>query len=484
MPLDKAGESGTAYWIVKEEIKMAVILIKNALVLTFEKDTLSGEIIENGAVALKDDLIAEIGKSPELEKKYSGADRILNADGGIVMPGFIVTHTHMPYVLGHNMPVDFTQLKSFWDMLQKMGWEWLEDITTGEGIYAATRYAAAKMLKSGTTTVCDLVEAPNVLPGGGRPLDYSIRAIDEVGIRAQVGYEVTARIPGVSILEKLDPEMAEKGFEENIRILENIPKESSGRIHGRLGVHTAYTNSKETLRKAREIADKYGCGIQIHIAEIPRVFLVEKFGKSAPMVLEETGLVGSDMVAAHCIDLNDEDLEILKRNGVNISHTPLTNSFGGNGMARVPEMLEKGMNVSLGHDCFFTLDVSEYIRYAYLVHKAHNANPMLIPPFQVMDMVLSNAAKALGMENSIGSLKEGKKADIIIIKPDSPTPVNASSVISYFTMTFQGRNVDTVIVDGRIVVDEGRLTTADEEEISRNCILEAKKLWRKNGIEV
>ena len=109
---------------------------------------------------------------------------------------------------------------------------------------------------------------------------------------------------------------------------------------------------------------------------------------------------------------------------------------------------------------------------------------MLIPPFQVMDMVLSNAAKALGMENSIGSLKEGKKADIIIIKPDSPTPVNASSVISYFTMTFQGRNVDTVIVDGRIVVDEGRLTTADEEEISRNCILEAKKLWRKNGIEV
>lgn len=463
---------------------MAFILIKNALVLTFEKDTLSGEIIENGAVAVKDNLIAEVGKSSALEEKYSDAKKIIDAGGGIVMPGFIVTHTHMPYVLGHNMPVDFSQLQSFWDMLQKMGWEWLEDITTGEGIYAATRYAAAKMLKSGTTTVCDLVEAPNVLSGGGMPLDFSIRAIDEVGIRAQIGYEVTERIPGVSILEKLDPGMAEKGFEENIRILEKIPKSHGGRIHGRLGVHTAYTNSTETLRKAREVADKYGCGVQIHIAEIPRAFLVEKFGKSAPMVLEETGLLGSDMVAAHCIDLNDEDLEILKRNGVNVSHTPLTNSLGGNGVARVPEMFKKGMNVSLGHDCFFTLDVSEYIRYAYLVHKAHNADPTLIPPFQVMDMVLSNASKALGMENSIGSLKEGKKADIILIKPDSPSPVNASSVISYFTMTFQGRNVDTVIVDGRIVVEKGRLTTADEEAISRSCILEAENLWRKNGITV
>ena len=111
----------------------------------------------------------------------------------------IITHTHMPYVLGHNMPVDFSQLHDFWDMLQKMGWEWLEDLMTQEGVYAATRYAATKMLKNGVTTVCELVEGPNALPG---ILDASARAIDEAGIQAKVGFEVTERIPGEHILIK------------------------------------------------------------------------------------------------------------------------------------------------------------------------------------------------------------------------------------------------------------------------------------------
>jgi len=457
------------------------LLIKNGLILTFEKGTLAGRIIEHGALAVDGSKIVDIGETNTLAEKHKNAKKVIDASGRIVMPGFIVTHTHMPYVLGHNMPVDFSQLRSFWDMLQKMGWEWLEDITTREGIYAATRYAAMKMLKSGTTTVCELVEGPNALPGA---LDASARAIEEVGIRAQVGFEVTERIPGVSILDQLEPKNAEKAFEENISFMGKYPWGNAGRIQGRLGVHTAYTNSVETLKRAREIADAHGCGIEIHIAEIPRQFLVEKYGKSAPKLLEEVGLLGPDVIAAHCIDLTDEDLEILRRNEVNVTHTPMSNSLGGNGVARVPEMLEKGINVSLGHDCFFTLDVSEYIRYAYLVHKAHHANPTLIPPFQVLDMALGNGAKAMGLEQSIGSLEKGKKADIIIIHPDSPSPVVPSSVISYFTMTFKGCDVEHVIVDGNLVVENGTMTTVDEEEVKKRCREEAVALWQKNRIQV
>jgi 5-methylthioadenosine/S-adenosylhomocysteine deaminase len=147
-------------------------------------------------------------------------------------------------------------------------------------------------------------------------------------------------------------------------------------------------------------------------------------------------------------------------------------------------MLERGINVSLGHDCFFTLDTSEYIRYAYLLHKAHNANPMLLPPFQVLDMVLGNAARAMGLEERIGSLSPGKRADILIIRPDSPTPIAPPSAISYFTMTFLGKDVETVLVDGDVVVEKGRMKTVDEEEVVGNCLEEAKKLWRKNGIDV
>jgi 5-methylthioadenosine/S-adenosylhomocysteine deaminase len=457
------------------------MLITNALVLTFDPDALHGRIIADGAVLVEGGVITAVGPTFELRARYPKASPVIDASGKLVMPGFIVTHTHMPYVLGHNMPVDFSQLRSFWDMLQKMGWEWLEDITTSEGIYAATRYAAMKMLKSGTTTVCELVEGPNAVPGA---LSASAKAIDEVGIRAQLGFEVTERVPGVSILERLDRAMAEKGFEENFALLARYPARGRGRIQGRLGVHTAFTNSFETLARARHFANDNGCGIQIHVAEIPRAFLVEKYGKSAPQVLEEQGVLGPDVVAAHCIDITDEDLEILRRNKVNVAHTPMTNSLGGNGVARVPDMLNAGINVTLGHDCFFTLDVSEYIRYAYLLHKAHNANPGLLPPFQALDMALGNAARALGMGDRIGSLAPGKAADILIIQPDCPVPLTPESVLSWFTMTFQGRNVETVIVDGKVVVQDGKMTTVSEDEVRKTCVEEAKKLWRRNGIKV
>lgn len=474
---------------------MADTILKNGLVLTCEPDLLRGEIFSPGAVAVEDGRIVAVGPERDVLTAHPEASETVDAAGGIIMPGFIITHTHMPYVLGHNQPVDVTRLKSFWDMLQKMGWEWLEDITTCEGIYAATRYAGMKMLKHGTTTVCELVEAPNGLSGDGRfesPLQASLTAVREIGLRAQIGYEVTERIPGISINEKLDPGMAEKGFEENLKaadlISSRLAKEGSfpggERIAVRMGVHTAYTNSPETLRRARELADRFSLGMQIHIAEIPRTFLVEKYGKSAPALLEECGLLGPDVVAAHCIDLSDEDLDILARNEVNVAHTPMTNSLGGNGVARVPEMMKRNINVSLGHDCFFTLDTAEYIRYAYLLHKAHRADPAVLPPFQAVDLALSHGARALGMENAVGSLKAGKQADLIIIKPDSPVPVTPVSVISYLTMTFQGRNVDTVFVAGEKLVEGGRAIRVDEEEMSLSCSEEARKLWGRNGIEV
>jgi cytosine/adenosine deaminase-related metal-dependent hydrolase len=461
------------------EVRTGELLIRGGLVLTCEPDALRGPVLADGAVAVRDGAIVEVGEAAALAARHPGAEAI-DATGRVVMPGFIITHTHMPYVLGHNMPVDFRQLKSFWDMLQKMGWEWLEDLTTREGIYAATRYAAAKMLKAGTTTVCELVEGPAALPGA---LEASARAIREVGLRAQVGFEVTERVPGVSILERQERAMAEKAFQENLDFLSSHPAGSEGLIQGRLGVHTAFTNSPETLRQARELADRHRCGIQIHVAEIPRAFLVEKYGKSAPQVLEEAGLLGPDVVAAHCIDLDDQDLEILARNRVQVAHTPMTNSLGGNGVARVPEMLERGMNVSLGHDCFFTLDTSEYIRYAYLLHKAHRANPALLPPFQALDLALGNGARALGLGERIGSLAAGKRADILILKPDSPTPLTPASVLSWFTMGFRGWDVESVLVDGRLVVEEGVMTTVNEEEVRRACQEEARRLWRKNGIE-
>jgi len=460
---------------------MADLFIKNGLVLTMEPDTFSGLVIENGAVAVTGNIIVAVGKTSDLEAEYGNSKRVIDASGKIIMPGLIMTHSHMAYPLGHNMPVDFTQLKSFWDMLMKMGWEWLEDVTTSDDVYAATMYSAMKMLKSGNTTVCETVEAPNALPG---PLMASARAIEEIGIRAQVGYEITERVPGEDILKTQSLEWADKGIQENLDFLTKYPKNNGSRIEARPAIHAAYTVSEETLKKVRTLADALDCGIQIHVSEIPRAFLIEKYGKSAPKYLEDAGLLGPDVIAGHSIDLNDEDLEILRRNDVKVSYTPMTDSLGGNPVARIPEMLEKNMNVTIGHDCFFTLDISEYMRYTYLVQKNHHHNPLVVSPFQMLDMVTMQGARALGVEDQIGSLKVGKKADVILIEPDSPSPTTAATYLSYFTMTFQGKHVHTVIVDGNIVVEEYKMKNVNEALIRKNCVEHARQLWKRNGIEV
>ena len=224
----------------------------------------------------------------------------------------------------------------------------------------------------------------------------------------------------------------------------------SNLVHFRYGLACPNSCSPELIRKVRALATQNGVGIHIHIAETRFEWdnMQRLYGKTPTRHLYDLGLLGPDVLAVHCIDLTDGDLDILQRNKVNIAHTPMTNSLGGNGVARVPEMLQRGMNVTLGHDCFFTLDTMEYIRYAYLVHKAHNANPMLLPPFQALDMALGNAARALGWGGKIGSLAAGKRADIVIVKPDSPTPLIPASAMSFFTMTLLGKDVETVFVDG------------------------------------
>ena len=210
------------------------------------------------------------------------------------------------------MPVDFSQLESFWDMLQKMGWEWLEDITTKEGVYAATRYAALKMLRKGTTTVCELVEAPCDMDG---VLDVSAKAVDEVGIRAQIGYETTERVVGRPILTDQKKENADAGLAENIRFLKKYPKETGAGLKDgwacirRIPTVLKHLKKRGPLRMnsaavSRYTSPRYRARFWWRNTACPR-----------RNILRRRGLLGPDVVAAHCIDLTDGDMEILAQSG-------------------------------------------------------------------------------------------------------------------------------------------------------------------------
>jgi 5-methylthioadenosine/S-adenosylhomocysteine deaminase len=176
-----------------------------------------------------------------------------------------------------------------------------------------------------------------------------------------------------------------------------------------------------------------------------------------------------------------EEISIWKEHDVKVSHTPMSNMLGGNGVAPVVEMLNQGVVVSIGHDCFFTLDLFQYMRMAYLLHKVHHHNPGVIPSFQAVDMVTTNAAKALMMQDEIGSLEVGKKADILIVNPVQPSPLLPSLFYDTLINDVDGANVETVLVDGKVVVENRILVNIDEGEVKAKVVEETEKLWKRSG---
>lgn len=439
------------------------LLVKGGFVVTLDP---AYRVFPQGAVAIRGRDIVAVGPAAEVEAAHP-ARQVIDATGKLVMPGLICTHTHMTSVLGHNMPVDFSQFRDFMDLLTKWWWPQIEDQTTEEDIYWASTYAAVKMLKTGTTCVADMVEAPMALPGC---LEASIRALDQVGMRAFISYEGT---------ERVSPENGRLGVEENLRAVRELG--TGGRLRGAFACHTADTCSDDMLRRVRRLADETGAHIFIHVAEIPPPLTVAKRGNTAPLLLEQLGFWGPDVLAVHCIHLTDEELDVMARRDVKVSHTPMSNMLGGNGVARVPDMLARGMTVSLGHDCFFTLDIFEYLRAAYLVHKVHRQDPNVMPPPQALDLVTRGAARALGAEAEIGSLEVGKRADLLVVDPRGPAPLDERTWLPYIVSDLNGADVRTVIVDGRVVVKDRVCLTVDEEEARVRCVERARLMWKRAG---
>jgi 5-methylthioadenosine/S-adenosylhomocysteine deaminase len=231
------------------------------------------------------------------------------------------------------------------------------------------------------------------------------------------------------------------------------------------------------------LANETGAGLFIHVAEFPPQLTVDKWGKADPQVLEETGFLGPDVMTIHCIHMTDEDIDLWAQHDVKVAHTPMSNMLGGIGVANIPQMMSKGITVSLGHDCFFTLDVIEVMRAAYLIHKVvPGPNPANMIFFQALEMATVNGAKALNMAKEIGSLEVGKKADVLIIEDKCPTPINAGTWMWYLVHDMSSADVETVFVDGQIVVEDHKLMTIDEEEALCKSQEQAWAMWKRAGV--
>ena len=414
------------------------ILIKNAFILNpndFEE--------KKQSLLIENDIISEI--SDEIDE--TNVDKIIDAEGKILLPGFINTHTHLSMTLFRGLADDLSLDSWLNDHIWPM-----EANLNGDYCYIGALLGAVELIKSGTTTFSDMYFY----------MEDVARAVDEAGIRAVLSY---------GMIDFGDAEKREAEITENLTLFENCNGMADGRIKVFFGPHSPYTASEELLIKVRQLADEYNMGIHIHVSETQKEIddITAEKGMRPFEYLDKIGFLGPDVVAAHSVWLSDNEIEIIKKNGVKVSHNPCSNMKLASGIAPVSKLIEEGICVSIGTDGASSnnnLDLIEELKTASLLQKVSTLDPNVLNSHEAIAMGTIRGAEALGLEDEIGSVEVGKKADIILIDTNSANMVpDSSTLTSNIIYSANGSNVDTTICNGKILMENKKLTVLDEQEI-------------------
>jgi 5-methylthioadenosine/S-adenosylhomocysteine deaminase len=406
----------------------------------------SNTCLENAGIAIHDSVIIEIGKKEDILKKYA-ARELIDAEGSLTMPGFINTHTHAA----------MTCFRGIADDLELM--DWLNNyIFPAEAknvnehlAYWGSLLACAEMIKSGTTTFCDMYIFE----------DEAARAAKEAGMRCLVG-EVLFDFPSPSY------KTPEEGLAYTRRLAEKWQNDPLVNII--VEPHALYTCSPSLLQDAKKIADDYYLMVGTHLLEnqSERVQLQDKFGRSAVSFLQDIGYLDDRLLAFHCVCMSREEMELFAKHNCKVSHNPASNMKLASGIASVPEMIEAGITVGLGTDgCASnnTLDMIRDMSTAARLHKIAHLDPTVMDAKTVVRMATINGARALGMEHLVGSLETGKKADIIIIGLNKPHLTPIFNEYSHLVYAASGADVDTAVINGKVVMKDRRLLTIHENDV-------------------
>jgi 5-methylthioadenosine/S-adenosylhomocysteine deaminase len=435
-------------------------IFEHATIVTMDSER---RILEDGAVVVEDKRILQVGDNEVIKKEHK-ADHIIDSRRKVLLPGLVSLHFHSDNFsrgVGEHMGLEEWLETIYYPMLQAM---------TPDDSYWAAMLAYAEAVRGGTTCVNDMY----------RHLGSCARAAEAIGLRAVLSSEAADLIEGQETLK------------DNENAFRDIDGKADGRLSVWFGVEWIPVCSKEFLAKTRELADRYHTGIHIHLNESKTEVELssKKYGLRPVELAYDQGILGSDCVAAHCVWLSDREIELLRDTKTHVAHCPVSNAKLGNGVARTYEMIKSGINVGLGPDdapCNNNVDMFETMKYASLFQKATLRDASVLPAAKVLDMATLNGARALGLKNQIGRIEPGMKADLIVVDMNTPrlTPVHFGdnmNVIQHIVYAAHGDDVDTVMIDGRIVMKEKKLVTVDEQEVidkatqaSRRVIEERRK---------
>jgi cytosine/adenosine deaminase-related metal-dependent hydrolase len=453
------------------------MLFTNATIMTMNP---TRDIINDGAIAIQNKRIVAIDKTSIIQARYPDEESI-DVKGKLILPGLIDTHVHVAQALIRGCADDMALIQ--W--LCERVWVLQGNFTHDDG-YVSARLCIAEMLRSGTTTFLESMLAHRY------GFDGIARAVQESGIRACLAGIVMDIGTYATQSNSMHPGMIESRETSLLGVLDMHSKwegAADERIHVWFGPRTPGGVTSELYREMTDLARQRNMGITMHLAEVEadKTYLNEKFGLTPVDYAESVGLLGPRSVLVHMVWLTPQEIDKLAATGTTVSHNPSSNSKLASGVCKVPLMLERGVNVALGCDggpSNNDYDMIREMKLAAIIHKAVTLDPLIVPAETVLEMATINGAKALGLEHEIGSLEVGKKADLIVIDLERLHTTPSMNPVSTLVYAATGGEVDTVMVDGNIVVAKGQLLSMDEHEIIVQANTHAKQLYRRAGIDV
>lgn len=424
-------------------------LIINATIITMNKNN---EVIENGAIGFENGKITYVGKKPEDTSSYT---EIEDAKGNYVLPGLVNTHGHLSMSLLRGYADDLP-LKSW---LEEKMWP-VEAQYTKEHAKWGANLSIIEMLKTGTTTCVDMYDN----------MDEIAQAIDSSGMRARLCR---------GVIGFGSEEVQKSKLEDAVGFAKNWQNEADGRITTMIAPHSPYTCPPDFIAKMLDKAIELNLPMHIHMSETKAEVEqnVRDYGVRPVKHLENIGVFSRPTLVAHAVHVNEEEMDILAKYDVKVSHNIVSNLKLASGIAPVPRMLEKGITVSLGTDSSASnnnLDLFEELKLVAILHKGHKYDSTVIPAETALKLATIDGAKSIWLEDEIGSLEVGKEADFIIIDTAQAFYHPKHDPISHIVYSASGRDVKDVYVQGKQVVKNRECVTVDEEKV----IYEANRVFQ------
>jgi putative selenium metabolism protein SsnA len=441
-----------------------LLLIGNGQVLTRDG---TQPYLSDGCVAIRDNVIIGVGPTGEIRSKYPGS-HFMDAAGKVVMPGLINAHTHLYSTFARGMTLKGSPPKDFQQILERLWWR-LDKVLTLDDVYYSALVGMIDCVKKGTTTLFDHHASPGAVRGS---LFTLAKAARTVGVRTCFCYEVSDR-DGTAVCEE--------GIHENREYVLYCRQADDDMAKGMFGLHASLTLSDETLSRCCHENAGTAAGFHIHAAE-GRVDVddcLHKHGRRVINRLSDLGILGPKTITAHCVHVDQEEMELLRESKTRVVHNPQSNMGNAVGCAPVIDMLRQGVHVGLGTDGY-TCDMFESLKAANLLHKHHLADPRAAwtePPEMLFKHNRSMCTEYFS--RPLGKLVPGAYADVIVVDYQPPTPLHEGNLEGHILFGMSGCMVDTTVINGRIIMVDRKLVDVDESAILAKSRERATEVWQR-----